>query len=166
MLDSRDFIIKTFQAEGVLKEADLRRATDHVAKAGGDVLNALVALGIVTARRLAIAKAKISEYPFVDLAHFDIDIRNTKLIPRGIAERLTAFPLFLLDGMATVAMLDPLNLQAIDQIRQLLKADVDPEDRYYNEWLVLSEFLSSIPGVLAYDPMLGEWLGQSASGPG
>jgi len=45
-----------------------------------------------------------------------------------------------------------------------LHADEDPDDRYYNEWLLLSEFLSSIPGVLAYDPMLGEWLGQSASG--
>jgi len=45
-----------------------------------------------------------------------------------------------------------------------VQADEDPDDRYYNEWLLLSEFLSSIPGVLAYDPMLGEWLGQSASG--
>jgi hypothetical protein len=47
-----------------------------------------------------------------------------------------------------------------------VQADVDPEDRYYNEWLLLSEFLSSIPGVLAYDPTLGEWLGQSATGSG
>jgi type IV pilus assembly protein PilB len=126
VLDSRHFIIKTFQAEGLVKEADIRRAQEHAVKSGGDVLDSLVALGIVTARRLAIAKAKICEYPFVDLAHFDIDIGNTKLMPRGIAERLTAFPLFVLDGVATVAMLDPLNLQAIDQVRQLLKADVDP----------------------------------------
>jgi hypothetical protein len=47
-----------------------------------------------------------------------------------------------------------------------VQADEDPEDRYYNEWLLLSEFLSYIPGVLAYDPTLGEWLGQSASGSG
>ena len=47
-------------------------------------------------------------------------------MPRSLAERLTAFPLFVLDGIATVAMLDPLNLQAIDQVRQVLKADVDP----------------------------------------
>jgi type IV pilus assembly protein PilB len=126
LLDSRHFIVKTFQAEGLVKEADVRRAQEHAVTAGGDVLDSLVALGIVTARRLAIAKAKICEYPFVDLAHFDIDIGNTRLMPRGIAERLTAFPLFVVDGVATVAMLDPLNLQAIDQIRQLLKADVDP----------------------------------------
>ena len=126
MLDSRHFILKTFQAEGLIEEPDVKRATEHAVAAGGDVLDSLVALGIVTARRLAIAKAKICEYPFVDLAHFEIDFRNTKLVPRGLAERLTVFPLFVVDGIATVAMLDPLNLQAIDQVRQLLKADVDP----------------------------------------
>jgi type IV pilus assembly protein PilB len=126
VLDSRHFILKTFQAEGLVKEPDLRRAQEHAVSTGGDVLESLVALGIVTSRRLAIAKAKICEYPFVDLNHFEIDIRNTNLIPRGVAERLTAFPLFVIDGAATVAMLDPLNLQAIDQVRQLLKADVDP----------------------------------------
>lgn len=47
-----------------------------------------------------------------------------------------------------------------------VQADADPDDRYYNEWLLLSEFLASIPGVLAYDSMLGEWLGRSASGSG
>jgi hypothetical protein len=47
-----------------------------------------------------------------------------------------------------------------------VQADADPEDQYYNDWLLLSEFLSSIPGVLAYDPMLGEWLGKSESGSG
>jgi type IV pilus assembly protein PilB len=126
LLDSRHFILKTFQAEGLIEEPDVRRATEHAVAAGGDVLDSLVALGIVTARRLAIAKAKICEHPFVDLAHFEIDFRNTKLVPRGMAERLTIFPLFVVDGAATVAMLDPLNLQAIDQVRQLLKADVDP----------------------------------------
>jgi type IV pilus assembly protein PilB len=126
LLDTRHFILKTFQAEGLIKESDVKRATDHAVAAGGDVLDSLVALGVVTARRLAIAKAKICEYPFVDLAHFEIDFRNSKLVPRGMAERLTVFPLFVVDGIATVAMLDPLNLQAIDQVRQLLKSDVDP----------------------------------------
>jgi type IV pilus assembly protein PilB len=126
LLDSRHFIIRTFQAEGLLKEADVRRATEHAVGAGGEVLDSLVNLGIVTARQMAMAKAKICEYPFVDLSQFDVDFRNTALMPRGVAERLTAFPLFVLDGVATVAMLDPLNLQAIDQVRQLLKTDVDP----------------------------------------
>lgn len=39
-----------------------------------------------------------------------------------------------------------------------VQADSDPDDKYYNEWLLVSEFLSALPGVLVLDPMLGEWL--------
>ena len=126
MLDSRSFIVRTLLADGLLTEADLRRATEHAMGTGGDLLDSMVSLGIATTRRLAIAKAKICEYPFVDITHYEVDFRNTRLVPRAVAERLVAFPLFILDGVATVAMLDPLNLQAIDQIRQLLRCDVDP----------------------------------------
>jgi len=110
----------------VIREAEVQRATEHAASRGGVVLESLVALSIVPSRRLAIARAKVCEYPFVDLGLFEIDNRNTRHVPRAMAEKLTAFPLFVLDGVATVAMLDPLNLQAIDQLRQALKADVDP----------------------------------------
>lgn len=126
MLDSRNFIVRTLLADGLITEADLRRATEHAMGTGSDLLDSMVTLNIATARRLAIAKAKICEHPFVDLGHYEIDFRNTKLIPRAVAERLTAFPLFIVDGTATVAMLDPLNLQAIDQVRQLLRCEVDP----------------------------------------
>jgi hypothetical protein len=46
-----------------------------------------------------------------------------------------------------------------------VEADPDPDDQYYNNWLLVSEFLSQFPGVLVFDAMLGEWLGNSASGP-
>mgnify|MGYP000543944375 CR=1 FL=1 len=126
MLDSRHFVIRTLLADGLIKDAEVRRATDHAVTSGGDILESIVALGIVPSRKLAIARAKVCEYAFVDLGMFDVDIRNTRLVARNVAEKLTAFPLFLIDGVATVAMLDPLNLQAIDQLRQSLKSDVDP----------------------------------------
>ncbi len=126
MLDSRNFIVRTLLADGLITEADLQRAQQHAMTTGCDLLDSMVQLGIATSRRLAIANAKICEYPFVDLQHFDIDLRNARAIPRVVAERLTAFPLFCVDGIATVALLDPLNLQAIDQLRQLLRCDVDP----------------------------------------
>ena len=126
MLDSRHFVIRTLLADGLIKDAEVRRATEHAVSMGGDILESLVTLGIVPSRKLAIARAKVCEYPFVDLGYFDIDIRNTRFIARPVAEKLTAFPLFVIDGVATVAMLDPLNLQAIDQLRQSLKSDVDP----------------------------------------
>jgi len=126
VLDSKHFVVRTLLADGLVQDADIRRATEHAVTTGGELLDSLVALGAVTGRKLAIAKAKICEYPFVDLSHYEIDFQNTRLIPRGVAERLVVYPLFCQSGATTVAMLDPLNLQAVDQVRQLVKTDVDP----------------------------------------
>ncbi|MEK6703306.1 MAG: GspE/PulE family protein [Planctomycetota bacterium] len=126
MQDSSHYIVRALLAEGVVGEADVKRAQEHASTIGRDVVESLVELGVVSARRLAIERAKICEYPFVDLSHFEIDFNNTKLIPKGVVERLMSFPLFLIEGTATVGMLDPLNLSVIDQLRQFLKMDVEP----------------------------------------
>jgi hypothetical protein len=57
VLDSRNFIVRTLLADGLITEADLRRATEHAMGTGGDLLDSMVSLGIATTRRLAIAKA-------------------------------------------------------------------------------------------------------------
>lgn len=126
MLDTRHFVVRSLLADGVIVDADVRRASEHAVSRGGDILESLVSLNIVQSRKMAIARAKICEYPFVDLSHYEVDFGNCRLIPRSAAERLGVFPLFVLPGCTTVAMLDPLNLQAIDQVRQLIKTDVDP----------------------------------------
>ncbi len=126
MFDTKHFVIRQLEMDGVVRAGDVKRAQEHAAGSNSDPLDALVGLGIVTSRRLAVCRARICEYPFVDLSAFDIDIRNAAMLPRAVADRLGAFPLFVLEGTATVAMRDPMNLQAIDQVRQVLKCDVDP----------------------------------------
>ena len=125
MLDSSHFLIRSLLQDGVVRQTDVERASDQARTMGVTIPEAMVSLGIIPSRVLAISRAKITEYPFVDLAAFSVDITNAELLPRATAERFGAFPLFIIDGLATVAMLDPLNLQAIDQIRSALKRDVD-----------------------------------------
>lgn len=126
MLDSSHFLIRSLMQDGVIRQPDVERATEHAKATDIPIPDAMVSLGIISSRVLAISRAKITEYPFVDLGAFSVDITNASLLPRAVADRFGAFPLFVLDGLATVAMLDPLNLQAIDQVRGALKREVDP----------------------------------------
>ena len=64
---------------------------------------------------VALVKATICEYPFADIKKFDIDIRQSRAMPKSMSERLRAFPLFIFGDIATVGMEDPLDLQAIDE---------------------------------------------------
>ncbi|MBX3316803.1 MAG: Flp pilus assembly complex ATPase component TadA [Phycisphaeraceae bacterium] len=126
VLDSSQFLVRLLLQDGLLKQADVERASAHAKSAGVGLAEAIVSLGLLSSRVMSISRAKLTEYPFVDLSAFTVDITNASLLPRGVAERHGVFPLFVLDGLATVAMLDPLNLQAIDQVRNALRCDVDP----------------------------------------
>lgn len=126
MRDSGDFLVRTLLAEGLVTQAEVDRAIQAATAQHRDALDMLVAGGAVSSRTLAIFRAKICEYPFVDLAQYEIDLRHAGMIPRGTSEKLGVFPLFCFESTATVAMVDPLNLSVIDQVRQLLKCEVEP----------------------------------------
>ncbi|RMH14692.1 MAG: type II/IV secretion system protein [Planctomycetota bacterium] len=126
MLDGSEFIVQVLLDQGELSLEDYERAREHAREHSIDVGEAVVGLQLIDSRQLALAKAMVCEYPFVDLGAFEINIRNSELLPKRTAESLGVFPLFVLDGVATVAMNDPMDLQAIDQIRQQLHCDVDP----------------------------------------
>lgn len=125
MHSTSDYLVRMLRDEGLLDAAGLDRATALAVERGIPVEDALIAAGLVTPRDLAVSKAVLCEAAFVDPTNYEIDILNARLLPRGIAEKHQAFPLFVLDGVATIGMADPLNLGAIDQIRQLLKMEIE-----------------------------------------
>ncbi len=126
MLDVAQFVVHSMVDDGLVSPEDFERAQEHAARAGTDVEDALIALKVVTGRQVAIARARICEYPYVDLDWFEVDFQNALRVPKSVAERLGAFPLFILGDVATIAMEDPLNLQAIDEINQLLRRQIEP----------------------------------------
>lgn len=126
MLDTSEFVIQALLEDGKLSESganDLRRyASEHEVS----LEIAVIRLQKVSTRDLAVAKAVICEYPFVDLSLVDTDIRNSRRIPKSMADRLVAFPIYVLGEVATVAMEDPLDLQAMDTLQQTLRRQIDP----------------------------------------
>ncbi len=88
-------------------------------------MDALIATDTINGRNIALAKAGICEAPFVDIEEYEACFANTHLVPRAVAERYCLFPLFKIDAVVTLAMDDPLNLEAMDQARQFAKSEVD-----------------------------------------
>ena len=126
MLSHKDFVVAYMIEEGILSPEALDRATRHAAENKCTIPEAAVTLGAVTKRQVAIARAAVCECPFVDLEHYDLDLKNAVLLPRSAADRQLAFPLFNLGKSITVGMADPMDLNAIDRLRSLLKTDIEP----------------------------------------
>ena len=125
MLETRQLIISDLLDRGDITEADLSEAYRYSATRQITTMKALVEMGAATHRAIALARARVSEHPFVDVARFAINRENASLIPRRLAERAGVFPLFVVDGVLTVAMLDPLDLQALELIRQATHHEID-----------------------------------------
>ena len=125
MRDQDLFLEQALLESGTIDPDQLEVAKRHALERDLSVTAALVETETITSRQLALVKADVCEAPFVDLAAYEPSYANTQLIPRTVAERYVAFPLFLIDGVLTVAMEDPLNLEAVDQVRQVAKCDVE-----------------------------------------
>ena len=125
MLQREEFLIRELLETGVIDESAVDRAASACAEGGGKIIDALVSTGAATSRDLAIASASIFECVFVGIEQFEIDLGHAELLPRDLAERLCAFPLFELDGAVTVGMADPMDFRAVDQLRQRLRTDIE-----------------------------------------
>ncbi len=96
--------------------------------------------------------------PFVDLARIEIDPTASRIIPHAVAMRLLAVPIERTDVAASVAMVNPLDLAALDELATLTGLDVDP--LLATEDDVRDAIFRSFG---AYDD-LGEIVGEAVSG--
>ena len=79
----------------------------------------LIEAGHVTERDLVRALASQIGIPFVDLSEYEIDARAATLISDTMAKRYTALPIGFQSGKLVVAMSDPANVLALDDIRTI-----------------------------------------------
>ena len=86
----------------------------------------LIDLGMIKEADLVRALAEQVGLEFVDLADFPVDATTTVLLPEVLARRYRALPIGERDGKLLVAMSDPANVYALDDIRTITGRDVQP----------------------------------------
>ncbi len=64
--------------------------------------------------------------PFIDLARTEIDTDSARIVTHATAVRLLAIPIERTAAAASVAMVNPLDLSALDELQALTGLDVDP----------------------------------------
>ena len=125
MRDQDHFLEQALLAEQRITPEQLTAVRSYSSEKNVDLVDALVQTKTLSGRDLALVKADVCEAPFVELDDYDACFANTQVLPRPIAERYCLFPLFMIDGVLTVATDDSMNLEAMDQVRRIAKCDVD-----------------------------------------
>ncbi|MAE65422.1 MAG: type II secretion system protein GspE [Phycisphaeraceae bacterium] len=125
MLENAEFLERALLEEGLIDEEQLRQSRELALEVGCSIDEAIETLKYVEGRRIALTKAQIFEVPYVDLRQLQIHFPNCQHLPYDVADRFLVFPIFMVDGLITLGTSDPLNLTALDQVRQIVKCDVD-----------------------------------------
>ena len=81
-------------------------------------VRALVAKGVITEVQFAKARAAQANLPFVELAEYPVDRLAVALVPVGVCRRHEILPVLIDGNRLVLAMVDPGNVFAVDDVRQ------------------------------------------------
>lgn len=91
-----------------------------------EVDDLLVRLGYLNERDRLVCRALQTGIPFIELTDMDLDPATSRALPQNIATSCMALVLEITEYAASVAMVNPLDLTAIDEISGALGVEVDP----------------------------------------
>jgi len=112
--------------EGLITEQQLEMAQVEQEQKGRSLGRVLIELGMVKETDLVAALARQVGLDFVDLGEHQIDPSAASLISDQVARRYRALPIGFDDSRLVVAMSDPSNVFALDDIRTITGLEVKP----------------------------------------
>src|ERR671915_470319 len=112
--------------ENLLTPQQLREALDYQRENGGPLGHKLVQMGLVPGDLITAVLSRQYGVPSVNLELFDIDETVIRLIPREVAEKYMVLPLSRVGATLTLAMVDPTNVFAMDDVKFMTGLNVEP----------------------------------------
>jgi type IV pilus assembly protein PilB len=106
--------------------AQLQEALTYQKTSGGKLGFNLVKLGFVKDEEITALLSKQYGVPSINLAQFEIDPAIVKLIPAETAQKYQIVPLSRAGATLTIAMTDPTNVFAMDDIKFMTGYNVEP----------------------------------------
>jgi type IV pilus assembly protein PilB len=112
--------------ENLLSPQQLREALDYQREHGGRLGYNLVKLGLVSDDMITAVLSRQYGVPSVNLELFDIDDSVIRLIPQEVAQKYSVLPLSRVGATLTLAMIDPTNVFAMDDIKFMTGLNIEP----------------------------------------
>jgi type IV pilus assembly protein PilB len=111
---------------GMITQEQLKQAIEVQKKNGGRLGYNLVKLNIVREDDITQLLSEQYGVPSINLRHFEIDQSVIKLIPTEVAQKYMVLPVNRTGATLTIAMADPTNVFAMDDIKFMTGYNVEP----------------------------------------
>lgn len=112
--------------EKIISQDQLKQALEYQKTNNCRLGNALVKLSFMTDDEVTSVLSRQYGVPSINLAYFDVDAAVIKLISMDTATKYQILPLSRVGSSLTVAMVDPTNVFAMDDIKFMTGFNIEP----------------------------------------
>src|SRR6266481_4156365 len=112
--------------ESLITQDQLQKALEFQRANGGKLGSCLTKMGFITDDDITGVLSRQYGVPSINLKYYEIDPNVIKLIPQDTASRYQVIPLSRVGSVLTIAMTDPTNVFAMDDIKFMTGFNVEP----------------------------------------
>jgi type IV pilus assembly protein PilB len=109
---------------GVINNAQLQEAVDAQKREGGLIGEVIVGLGFAKEEDIAYCLSLQFGYPYLPLYNYEISGEVTGVIPKNVCLHYCLVPIDKIGNTLTIAMSNPLNTQAIEDLEEIIHCDI------------------------------------------
>jgi len=110
----------------MINQEQLQKGLEQQRTTGGKLGSCLTKLGYITDDDITGVLSRQYGVPSINLSYYEIDPTVIKLIPQDTAVRYQVIPLSRVGSVLTIAMTDPTNVFAMDDIKFMTGFNVEP----------------------------------------
>jgi len=112
--------------ESLITQDQLQKALEFQRANGGKLGSCLTKLGFITDDDITGVLSRQYGVPSINLKYYEIDPTVIRLIPQDTALRYQVIPLSRVGSVLTIAMTDPTNVFAMDDVKFMTGFNVEP----------------------------------------
>ena len=112
--------------ENLITQDQLQKALDFQRANGGKLGSCLTKMGFITDDDITGVLSRQYGVPSINLKYYEIDPNVIRLIPQDTAQRYQVIPLSRVGSVLTIAMTDPTNVFAMDDVKFMTGFNVEP----------------------------------------
>ncbi|HEV8542866.1 MAG TPA: ATPase, T2SS/T4P/T4SS family [Verrucomicrobiae bacterium] len=112
--------------DGLLTQKQVEELLDQQKKQGTRLLKLLVEKSYINELDMVVSMGRVLNTPPVNLARISIPQDIATLLPKEVAHNHKVVPVSRLDNRLYLAMADPLNVLALDDVKRITKLEISP----------------------------------------
>src|SRR5579862_4058927 len=112
--------------DGLLSQRQIEELVEQQKQGGTRLLKLILEKAYVSEQDMAVCMGRVLNTPPINLTRISIPLDIADLLPREVAQNHKVVPVSRLDNKLFLAMADPLNVLALDDVKRITKLEVAP----------------------------------------